>query len=791
MSALKTAQIAYEFYKYEIIKNENYNRNTGKINYYYFNKDNWNRGRNNSHLLQEVNSKCTGSDNFFTALSNYLINTLNLSVRGSLNNAAEDYKKFIAYKSQAIYFSDAFYTGKDFDELKAFSIIRLLGNVRQSSFHENGVSAYFYNLDKSMDSDVSKALNSIVESKIESINDNFAATNTVNLTSLFDIYKDEDKGEIVKQYYDFSVRKEFKNLGFSVKKLRESILEFDKKEIQEITGKKYDSVRSKFYSLFDFVIYRYYLENEEKAEGFVNALRETKTEEDKVNIYNHNAHEIWKWIGDTVLNEIKPKMDGDYIKKIDKIDRKNPLYDLIQSNITKHSNLDDFAKAMYCVCMFLDGKDINIFLCDLINKLDNIASFIDVLEYKNIDVSLKKEYKFFMNSKKLAEDLRFVKSLARMNLSKKAISTNGVKANGERYYSVAAFLGETDKEKIDKAFCLGEYHADEKEYSKREIAEMHSFRNFVINNVLNSNRYIYAVRFINPADARKIMGNKALVKFVLKDIPETQLTRYCKTVDIMLEKDVTAAKMAELLADKLQDVTFDNLSVVKQNSTLPSENMEKERLKALVGLYLTVLYILVKSMVKFNMSYTIALGILERDYSLLKNVIGASGKIDNNYDCITNYYMNQGKISRHIMDGLYKEHHNGKNVRYYDNTTFKMYRNNIAHFSIIANFAEYAKNLKRCESYFDIYHYVAFMLLIKDHETALQHNKDIRCGKAAGRFWNIPLNNAVMQSVTEKVKSKQEICTDYVKAVNLPFAYNAAWYTNLAVREQFLRSYGK
>ena len=63
--------------------------------------------------------------------------------------------------------------------------------------------------------------------------------------------------DIVQQYYDFAVRKAYKNLGFSIKDVRETILTFD--DAKHLNEQKFDSVRGKLFTLFDFVIYDYFI----------------------------------------------------------------------------------------------------------------------------------------------------------------------------------------------------------------------------------------------------------------------------------------------------------------------------------------------------------------------------------------------------------------------------------------------------------------------------------------------------------------------------------------------------
>ena len=48
------------------------------------------------------------------------------------------------------------------------------------------------------------------------------------------------------------------------------------------------------------------------------------------------------------------------------------------------------------------------------------------------------------------------------------------------------------------------------------------------------------------------------------------------------------------------------------------ENVAKERAKAVIGLYLTVMYLLVKNLVNVNARYVIAIHCLERDLGCIR-----------------------------------------------------------------------------------------------------------------------------------------------------------------------------
>lgn len=715
-------------------------------------------------------------------VSDFIVQEMGIKNKIILEKAAESYAEFETVakrlEKSAYYFSDIF-TGKDgkFDAQKTFDLLRVLGMMRQESFHEKDSSAsWLYNLDAEADEDIKAALNTVVDTKVNAINTNFAKQNKVNLLVLREIYPQKNKADLVREYYDFSVRKAFKNLGFSVKTLRETMCAFDTAAV--ITDKQYDTVRGKLYSLFDFVIYNYCLENEAVCNAFVKELRANLEPENKTALYQALAEKVWAEIGDIVLHRILPQMQAKIIQEKSKETDAETVE--MQGYVQAPQDLSLFSKAIYCLSMFLDGKEINSFLSALINKFENISSLCAVLAYNGLEQKFSNSFTFFANSQAIAEDLRYIKSIARMNKGKKATKNSPVPVKERQYFDAAAVLGETDAEKVKAAFCLGDKSASTADKA---------FRNFVVNNVINSNRFVYVVRFINPKNAREIMQNRALIAFVLKDIPQSQLVRYCGTAGIACNADEPNTEtMVHALADMLLQVRFDTFSNVQQKVKADSaEAVQKEKYKAIIGLYLTVLYLLVKTLVKINMNYAIAFGILERDCQIMNRKCGKNPKCDRdafyireqqnkqyvyNARAITELFMENGWLNKRVQKSV------ENNAALYSDEAFYKYRNLVAHLNVIASFPKYAKDITKVKSMFDVYHYILFLSLCEDKNSHLPETvtKDLcKNGK----------------TMLENAREHQTVCKDFLYGLNAPFAYNAARYINLSNREKFLAGFGK
>lgn len=718
---------------------------------------------------------------------NCLQNDYGFSNYGDIKKASDSFEVIKKIK-RANYFSNILCNDNgEFDLKGTYILLTILGTMRQESFHETEKSStWLYNLDKNLTAEQRTVVNQKLKRKINSVNKSFISNNTKNLNAIFDIYPNEDQKKLIVEYYNFSIRKEFKNMGFSVSNIRQALLE-NCNEMSFLTEKNYDSIRPKLNTMIDFVIYKYYLSHQNEADEFVKKLRQniSKAEDYKEKLYIAEANRILHCIESSILEKIVPA-----IRAIQNSSRDNKINNKISKDIiyaaskefVNSDNISYFAKTMYSISAFLDSKEINMLFDSIINELDNIASFNDVLTSLNMPLEYTENYKFFINAKEEADNLRFIKSIAQMNKTKIAKKTSAEKIKLAQYLDAGHVLGETNDDKIKEAFKIFDDDMPVKAYKKVD----HTFRNFIINNVINSNKFNYVMRFINPKAAREIMQSKALVSFALKDIPESQIERYCNSVDIKFDKhNPNYVDMKEQLTNKLLMVKFDAFAKV---SNSPENAKEKERLKALVGLYLTILYLVVKSIVRINTSYTIAFGIYERDCQILNKKIGKNRYSLNNAMNITDDFA-AGPIINAITDydKFVKETKLNKRVkRLVDinrglctQTTYKIYRNIVAHLNVVSSFPLYLKELRKIDSYFDLYHYVIMMRLYEQHKSKIK-----KYGKSD------VLNDEALK-VYELVKKYQTANKCFIYAVNSPFAYNAARYINLSCKDKFEKGYGK
>ena len=202
-------------------------------------------------------------------------------------------------------------------EEEFFSVIYTLGYMRQMLMHGE-YKQNIYHLDSSNDKTFNyclDTLNRLYKDRVEKLNSNFldmAKKNLSMLFSAFGVKEPEEKAEYVRDYYDFVVRKQFKNMGFSIKCLREHMTD-DIDEAFILREQKYDSVRGKLYPFINFAIFRYYKENIDEVENLVEKLRSSMNEVEKDSIYKYEAARIWPKMKDVILKHILPEMKGKYI----------------------------------------------------------------------------------------------------------------------------------------------------------------------------------------------------------------------------------------------------------------------------------------------------------------------------------------------------------------------------------------------------------------------------------------------------------------------------------------------
>lgn len=652
---------------------------------------------------------------------------------------------------------------KDTNALEAYKkrvyyMLAIVGQIRQCVFHDlSEHSEYdlysFIDNSKKVYRECRETLDYLVDERFDSINKGFIQGNKVNISLLIDMMKGYEADDIIRLYYDFIVLKSQKNLGFSIKKLREKMLDEYGFRFKD---KQYDSVRSKMYKLMDFLLFCNYYRNDVAAgEALVRKLRFSMTDDEKEGIYADEAAKLWgKFRND--FENIADHMNGDVIKELGKADMD---FDekILDSEKKNASDLLYFSKMIYMLTYFLDGKEINDLLTTLISKFDNIKEFLKIMKSSAVDVEceLTAGYKLFNDSQRITNELFIVKNIASMR--KPAAS-----AKLTMFRDALTILGIDDKitdDRISEILKL-----------KEKGKGIHGLRNFITNNVIESSRFVYLIKYANAQKIREVAENEKVVMFVLGGIPDTQIERYYKScVEFPDMNSSLEAKRSEL-ARMIKNIRFDDFKNVKQQAK-GRENVAKERAKAVIGLYLTVMYLLVKNLVNVNARYVIAIHCLERDFGLYKEIIPelASKNLKNDYRILSqtlcelcdkspNLFLKKNKRLRKCVE---------VDINNADSSMTRKYRNCIAHLTVVRELKEYIGDIRTVDSYFSIYHYVMQRCITKREDDTKQE---------------------------EKIKYEDDLLKnhgytkDFVKALNSPFGYNIPRFKNLSIEQLFDRN---
>lgn len=673
---------------------------------------------------------------------------------------------------------------------------------------------------------IKDTINDKFKNAINQINDNFFDNEKNNFYIFTQSLNQSVNDELSQFYYDFVIKKTDKNLGFSIKKLRELSLskEFVK---HNFTVQDFSSFKNKFNKIFDALATYYFKYSENNiANNFVDELRFSKDENEKEKVYEKYTNLIFT-DNQNPLKQSIDKMVGVFTEEKEKgFKSKTEISENIQKKVSENS-FTDFSKLIYYVCLFISGKDINILLTNLINKFQVIDAFnkeINTLVSagKIEPANYNTRYELFENSEQVAEELNIIKSISKMDLC-------GKMSDEEIYIEEALkSLGATDRNEVKK------------------IISISSCKRYIVNNILNSRRYKYMVKYINSADIHKIMKCKSIVQYVINKMPETQIDSYFKGLDISLKQNQTKQPV---IAEELTNIEKQNVIIDQLTQTdftvFSTEKKGKlaESKKQLLALYYTVAYIFVKNLIQINSLYILAYYFRERDnyflYKFFSNIEKNTQiknyfypkKIKANYDAITKIYvsMENCNISNNVKEFKIKKVHSDKLKRYiFKNnngedyhTYYKIYntmRNIIDHLNIfsnlytlmpnvdkILNIDEILSNKSKYNLYFQVYIYLLQTTICNvisaDYLNNINNlNKESPESK---KYSQLKTNNDRLEKTLEHIKkivgtipteenpfftkngSPVPYNKQFLRALNIPFGYNVPRYKNLSYEKLF------
>ena len=658
---------------------------------------------------------------------------------------------------------------------KLKNMLRFIACIRNDSFHGANtftetvsIPSQKYNL-KSAEK-MPETFDEYLKNKWDEVTKNYEDTSVVNINFLcwvLDLPERYKRG-LSTSYFEFAILKSYKNIGFSITKLREQLF-----AIFNMNFEKKENLRPRMNSFCDYVLYDYYTNaHKSEANALVDQLRCSANDEEKEGVYKAEAIRISKKV-EQEFNRIET-FEVDSINKYST--RNNlglPTYDIYRN--IKDVNAKKFCNMVYVLTQFLDGKEINIFLTALHNIFEDIASFLDVMKGR-ISCDFSAKYSMFKESKEIAKCLEKIISLARM---KKTLGD----FNHQTLCDAISVLGKS------------ELHADltMKEYIDAYLYSgvNHNLRNFLDTSVIKSRKFNYLARYCNLSTVSGFAKNEILVKYVLERIDPKQIDRYCEGIHINCCNYTNADKINKLASivssvniDKFEKV---NNAEIKEGSNANDNTVrERNEARACVGLYLNVLYQIAKNLMNVNSRYALAFAMTERDM-LVENLIqdkeNKDDKVKIDYLLLTNKYLQEGLLKRateEIKENIKKyggdekilEHIPGeyinKNLNGYCEGSTRTFRNAVAHMVMMSKAPEYVNDIKNITSYFALYHYCMQKHIMY---CAKKRNKETGNEKLATAF--------------EGVKQNRSYSKDAVKYLCLPFAYNVPRYKALTIEGLF------
>lgn len=700
-----------------------------------------------------------------------------------------------------------------------FNIFRSISMVRQACVHDKvaGIVGsperllYDSDFTKSQCFDLYDFIDKICEKRLNEINEEFCTTSANNVYVLSKLYPLLELNDIIQSYYKYAIIKENNNLGVNLRLLREVILQL---YMQGIRDKEYDTYRSKLYTLMGYVLYSHLKDSDTLAE-MVSELRSNISEDNRLNIYAKYAEIIWKDVSAlfarivTLVSTEMAKKDGNNTS----LTGVKISIEQIRQCIKSNSRISYFAKLMLLLGNFLSGKEINELICGFINKFDGIADLLYNAKKCGYNITFSQEFKVLEKAREIANDLRLIKNVMRMR-------KEPTSHNKQLFVDAATLLG-------IKSQVLSEEDVQDSVLTDQERKEFfdrlkknptnHQIRNFIKNNVIKSKWFFYVARYMRPETCALLMKNKAIVDFAIGEINDTAIARYYNATKGLSLTDTNIALARKDLAKMLIEFSIDEVmtSIEKLNKkdyASQATDSVKEKNKALVTLYLTVAYLIVKNMVKTNTVFSIANSCLERDIGLLceakddflsltRRFIRRDEPNVNRYTELRAQIKNSSmdkekkKIEYSKLKPYEKSMHFGLHNYYYISSNLevaeklhglrnvnsepvsihKYYRDNVAHLNVVNKFPYYLNDVSKIESYFDAYAYTMQRMVLEDVL------KDVQDGY---------LRDFCRQNLS-LLKEHGTYVKNLLWILNVPFAYNVARYKNLSIKNLFYSEISK
>lgn len=673
-------------------------------------------------------------------------------MRSNLERSCGYFKKFLKCGRLGC-FGSAFYQSENKlrDAQEIYHILCLIGQLRQNIFHGSNpiLLSRIYDTNH-IPQEFRDTMDKLYSEMLERVNQEFLQRNALSLVLLKTLMPQEDFHEIVRLYYDFIVVKSYRNIGLSIRQMREKML--DLADAESFRSPKYDSMRRKMYQLFDFSLFYYFRKHPMRAEQIVGRLRASLSDAEKEQVYQTEAAAMWEECA-PLFEQIRMRMNDSDLH--DAKTHKDICTQISLEGVTRTAQVSDFSKLIYILTFFLDSKEINELLSTLYNKFANIASFLNVANDIHMPCSFAPAFRLFEYSGKIAEELNIVRNLARMQKPQPS-------ARKEMYRAAVEIFGlkqDTDEQEmnamLNELFGVGGK-------SKKMTGADKCFRNFIVSNVICSSRFQYLVRYCDPKKVRAFANNGKVVRFVLKRLPDTQIDRYyqsCIGGAADAERDEKLQKLSALI----RSLRFEDFEEIRQQDGkfTDEEKQRRQTVQAVISLYLTIMYLLMKNLVSVNARYVIGFHCMERDAYFYRIDCGRE------YRAITETLLHEANSrSLYLRKNRRLRECVQQDMQLAGSYLIRQFRNYVAHLSVVRKADRYIGEIHAVDSYFGLYHYIMQRCLCE------------------GTTKPTPRE----QMYFDALMTYKTYVKDLTKAYCVPFGYNIPRFKNLSIKELFDRN---
>lgn len=742
-----------------------------------------------------------------------------------------------------------------------YDVLRLLGLGRQLVVHEkyksdehnkdNSIESLF-NIDKiirnSNDTmDLLKRLDNIYLESARQIDNSFKKSSATNCFILEELYKRIGKAktqaELYKNYYRYAILKEDQCLGISFNRIKEAVLEKLKEE-QRYKNFEYRNNNKRFYTLCNFVLWHYMVDLRDRNETRAghqqtdrNEIEDLKSklraccdnngdgsENQKYAIYKEFVNFHWKELR-TSINTLYNLCVKHYKEPEEnyRIDSKIQIDNQLSSSA---NNVKTFVKYIYFLSEFLDGKEVNVFFNELVEKFSNIAEIVTTVN-DNINNSSKKipnisflpQYSLFQEAGTVADQLRNARNIKhatlRARINDKVADKDSKMSPSKQTISDALYMLIDENDAIENYKQLIWDEEESGKWVKKAIGN-NKVRNFIINNIIMSKWFMYISKYSDPRNCSKIMHNKEAVVFAMSSIPDAQIEKYYKRVTAKSVQygNKTAEEMRSIVIDALMNFSLKPVLTGVANNDYSNENRERDI--GIIQLYLTVAYIVTKSLVNVNKRFLLAFSCLERDVPLILNgksfkdanmlvlsekFIAEDQEIEQKYKLakknritpnmskeeVRNVFneLNAEYKSKHYAESLTRPRdpdskkdkscaclvNNLNEAKKIENVLMD-FKNKVDHLNVVKSAPEYMSNIKNIDSFYGIFCFALQNILA---DKMIKWSVNEKNSKE-----DVEIINSYGQELKKKLDSRHTFDRDAMWIINMPFAYNFPRYKNLS-----------